>query len=50
MKLRTRNGAGKLAENLGPDDESSYMQRSDHAYYSFSEDRTVEANHSGSSQ
>ena len=27
MKLRTRNGAGKLVENLGPDDESSYMQR-----------------------
>lgn len=27
MKLRTRNGAGKLVENLTPDDESSYMQR-----------------------
>ena len=27
MKLRTRNGAGKLVENLMPEDESSYMQR-----------------------
>ena len=27
MKLRTRNGAGKLVENLTPEDESSYMQR-----------------------